>query len=920
MTNTIKAGQRWISNSESELGLGMVLDVEHNRVTVLYMATGQQRIYAMNNAPLTRVEFNPGDKITSEDGWSMTVERVEEIDGLLLYHGLDEAGQRQIIEEMELDHHIQFNKPEDRLFTGQFDPGKWFELRYQTLKRQQQWQQSPVKGLLGSRTLLIPHQLYIAHHAANRPQPRIMLADEVGLGKTIEAGMIIQYRLLNQLSKRVLIMVPDSLVHQWLVEMYRRFNLQFSLFDEERCLSIDEGNPFQSEQLVMCTQSLFQDEPARQQQLLDAGWDLVVVDEAHHLAWDEASPSEEYLLLEHLAVKTPGIILLTATPEQLGKQSHFARLRLLDADRFYSFDAFVKEEASFQPVAELAALLIDGEPLDNEHKQILLQALQREDASERVAQLDQSDHEHAARDELIQLLLDHHGTGRILFRNSRQTVKGFPQRVSHAYPLNANKEDVSPYWTWLVEFLNSKAEDKILLICNQPETVIQLENWLKNRQGIAAAMFHEGMSIVERDRAAAYFADEESSARLLICSEIGSEGRNFQFLHHLVLFDLPENPDLLQQRIGRLDRIGQQHTVEIHVPYLPESRQHVLFRWYEEGMNAFVHNVSSAGQLAEKLSDFVQAVLNNFDAHQLQSLIEETQQLKHELEGAFLKGRDKLLELNSCRPEQASLFVDEIKNHEQYSALWDYMEDIYDCYGVDVEYHSEHCHILRPSENLRIAHFPMLRDEGLTVTTRREIALAREDMQFLTDDHPMVTASMDLVLSSETGNAAVSVAKHPQMKAGQFLLELVYVVECSAPGYLQLGRFLPPTPIRVLMDQQHNNLAQDMPHESLQESGANFDKSRISGFLHSQKEYLMTLMSSAGEQAEQEMKGRVASAEKTMHAELTQELYRLQQLQKINPLIKDEEIEIQQCLIKRSSDAIKEARLKLDAIRFIILA
>ncbi|MCO6763725.1 hypothetical protein KQH43_32020, partial [Streptomyces sp. EL5] len=79
---------------------------------------------------------------------------------------------------------------------------------------------------------------------------------------------------------------------------------------------------------------------------------------------------------------------------------------------------------------------------------------------------------------------------------------------------------------------------------------------------------HEGMSILERDRAAAYFADEEFGAQVLICSEIGSEGRNFQFAHHLVLFDLPAHPDLLEQRIGRLDRIGQRHTIQLHVPYL----------------------------------------------------------------------------------------------------------------------------------------------------------------------------------------------------------------------------------------------------------------------------------------------------------------------------------------------------------------
>ena len=89
------------------------------------------------------------------------------------------------------------------------------------------------------------------------------------------------------------------------------------------------------------------------------------------------------------------------------------------------------------------------------------------------------------------------------------------------------------------------------------------------------------------DKAAHYFAQNEDGAQVLICSEIGSEGRNFQFAHQLVLFDLPLIPDLLEQRIGRLDRIGQQRDIQIHVPYFSDSAQQVLFDWYHQGLNAF---------------------------------------------------------------------------------------------------------------------------------------------------------------------------------------------------------------------------------------------------------------------------------------------------------------------------------------------
>ena len=100
---------------------------------------------------------------------------------------------------------------------------------------------------------------------------------------------------------------------------------------------------------------------------------------------------------------------------------------------------------------------------------------------------------------------------------------------------------------------------------------------------IKLALFHESLSLIQRDRNAAWFS-EPNGARILLCSEIGSEGRNFQFAHHLVLFDLPMNPELLEQRIGRLDRIGQTATIQIHIPYIENSWTHSMLRWHHEAL------------------------------------------------------------------------------------------------------------------------------------------------------------------------------------------------------------------------------------------------------------------------------------------------------------------------------------------------
>jgi len=194
-------------------------------------------------------------------------------------------------------------------------------------------------------------------------------------------------------------------------------------------------------------------------------------------------------------------------------------------------------------------------------------------------------------------------------------------------------------------------------------------------------------------------------------------------------------------------------------------------------------------------------------------------------------GRDLLLELNSCRKEIAHSLVEQIKHLDKTPALWPYMEKLFDCYGVDVEFHSPGCHILQPGNHLRLEHFPELKKDGMTITIDRDTALAREDLQFLTWEHPLVAAAMDLVLSSETGNACISVVKHEQLQAGQYLLETLFIVECSAPLELQINRFLPATPIRILTDQQGNDLSEQISHQSLIAITPTVDNSQFQEFL-----------------------------------------------------------------------------------------
>jgi ATP-dependent helicase HepA len=135
----------------------------------------------------------------------------------------------------------------------------------QALLQQEKLAQSPVQGLVGPRLGRVPHQFYIAHDVGLRQQPRVLLGDEVGLGKTIEAGLIIHHQLQTGRAQRILILVPENLQYQWLVEMRRRFNLNAALFDLERCAALKESdeteNPFETEQIVLMALELLVDHP-----------------------------------------------------------------------------------------------------------------------------------------------------------------------------------------------------------------------------------------------------------------------------------------------------------------------------------------------------------------------------------------------------------------------------------------------------------------------------------------------------------------------------------------------------------------------------------------------------------------------------------------------------------------------------------
>ncbi len=293
----------------------------------------------------------------------------------------------------------------------------------------------------------------------------------------------------------------------------------------------------------------------------------------------------------------------------------------------------------------------------------------------------------AAAPALIDALIDRHGTGRVMFRNRRAQIGGFPRRIAAIDLLDGGELDDAiapaparriprrraahppageldyaddPRLPWLVALIERLAGEKFLLICRTQSKVLALEEALRTKTGVKVARFHEGMTILQRDRNAAYFA-ETDGARLLLCSEIGSEGRNFQFAHHLILWDLPLDPDLLEQRIGRLDRIGQKHDITLHAARRSAAPRSTCCC---AGTTRASTRCARVRPTAAKSCAAIGArIVAEAERHahagddpdvEIDVLIAETRATHRELSELVQSGRDRLLELAIRAPRRAS--------------------------------------------------------------------------------------------------------------------------------------------------------------------------------------------------------------------------------------------------------------------------
>jgi ATP-dependent helicase HepA len=901
-------GQRWISESEPELGLGVIIELEGKTVTCFFPATKVDRKYGMQTAPLRRIRFMEGDEVKGQNGDTLIVEEISETNGIVTYRG-----QGKTLSETQLSDTLSFSKPEERLFAGNIDSNEMFKLRYDVLLNQRKLFISPIRGFTGPRLSLIPHQMYVASEVAKRARPRVLLADEVGLGKTIEAGLILHHLILTGRVERCLILVPDSLVYQWFVEMLRKFQLTFQTINLDA--KLERGDrPFDEGQLFVASTKYLMREEWLMNQVLESKWDLLVVDEAHQLRWAPDNSSPEYDFVAALAKDSPGVLLLSGTPEILGLAGHYARLHLLDPNRFHDFNHFVEETTGYKPISDLANKLISKKPVTAEEKKTLKNKLG-------------IDMDELEREQALQALIDRHGTGRVYFRNTRKTMatyqEFFPKRVFHKYPLKLGKSKkvLDLKANWLAEFTEGNKADKILLICHDKDMVIELETVLKNKTTAKIAFFHSGMNLMNRDRQAAYFADPDG-ADILLSTEIGSEGRNFEFAKHLVLFDLPKLPDLLEQRIGRLDRIGQKNDIQIHVPFVEKGQEELLMRWYDEGFNAFQSSPRGATELyatvrTDLLELLAAAEEGDFPEKKFQAFLKTTQDLHQDIEKKLEEGQDQLVEINSFNHTKAMEFVKELKTVDDANDLRDFMVNLFGQLGVDVEdMNDPYTFFIHPGDNMLLPHFPGLESEGMTITFKRDNALKLEDVTFLTWDHPMVIGIMDFISSKEMGNVTIAQWKTPSKES--FLFEGYFLLSAIADKKLQIQKYFPPTPLRVLLNAQMQDVTQKLPKKFIDENSESISQEKRAGLKELPKDFIKECIKRGKDLCVARAKQYKDKFKDDMVRAMDTEIERLEALRKVNPTVSETEILMLKFNKGNLIKAMDKAELSLDSLRLII--
>ena len=873
-----RPGMKVLHHAQPGWGVGHVTAVSEDAPRLSAEFPGRGEVILSSRDPqLVRFRFAPGSPVLLADGSAARVLRpLPGGAGDFHRYTVETEGKKpQVRSEADLRAVPPRAGPAEQLASGRWGAPEDFELRAEAVRLDLERRADALGALFASRVYVKPHQVSVAHHVLSAAQPRFVLADEVGLGKTIEAGLVLSALLHAGLVRRCLVVAPSHLTVQWLAELFHKFNLLFTLMDPDRARDARQevpdpdapGSPWARHNLVVTSLEWLSRAGKEAEEAAEAGWDLVVFDEAHHLRGARA-----YEVANALSRSSWGLLLLTATPLQLDPGEYHALLRLVDPAPPASEEELRTRLARQGDLAAEVRALLAGDST----------------AARRIAALFPDDPELKSLKgtELLGHLGGSYGLSSRLLRNRRAVVGGFtprlltkvavaqspaerqlerdvraalaeahargrlpggavlsgllrhlgssPPALSAALAASADKalRSLAPRASALAAENDSKlqafrellegevAGEKVLVFAEARETIdylrLQLAKPQGKRKGIEALAYAGDLSPAERDKLVARFRDPDGP-RVLLCTELGGEGRNFQHCHVLVNYDLAWSPAAIEQRIGRIDRIGQSREVRIFA-FRPEGTLAArVLDLLDEAVGVFREPVGGLDYVLESVESELTAL--GARAADDEKLWERTLGALAERVAAaraeVVRAVDPLLDRRSCdldavgglaRRGAGRLGVALAPGNEPavaLAAVADHLERRLEVVtieaarrvglAVDVEVDvlpgEVSFHVGPELKVDALAGFDLSRDRVVLGSFRRAVAVAHEEHDSFATGHPLVEALFGWVRDGELGRATVYRAR---VRGGSgAALDARFLVTLPEPADLAQGAKVP---------------------------------------------------------------------------------------------------------------------------------
>jgi ATP-dependent helicase HepA len=854
---SIRVGNHVVHGDQPSWGIGRVVGASKDGMRFAVRFSGRPReelqVSAKDRA-LARHRFEPGETVRLRKAGDERVlrgivrgARRGDVDTLVV----ETEGDELELSETSVAAVPPSSGVVEGLARGAWGDARNYLLRQSTLRLDIERRCDGLGALFASRVMVKPYQVAVAQRVLSDRTPRYVLADEVGLGKTIEAGMILSALLHARLAKRVLVVAPAHLSVQWLAELLHKFNLRFTLLDGERLEALakeaPDEDPWGLSDLVVTSLELLQRSKAAREAVADGDnkWDLVIMDEAHHLRGDRA-----FEAAAGIAANTWGLLLLTATPLKLDPEEYYRLLKLVETAPAQSVAEFEKRLARQADLTALVRALEDAPA-----KQVAA-------AAQKVAKLFPKDtqlgalaaqvaRQPGARDELLEHVADVYSLSSRLIRNRRAVVGGFTERRLHRLDIAFEAEQAAlhrevqdalhaalkagtlPQGAPLAQLLRrldssppalakaleartepalkglakraaatagiskdaklrvlrDKLRDldrterggKVLVFTESRETLEYLVAEL-SREGNSPLWYHGDLATIERDRMVARFRDPEGP-RVMISTEAGGEGRNFQFCHALVHYDLPWSPSAIEQRIGRLDRVGQTRPVDIYVMRPAGTLAAKVVDLFADDVQVFTQTVGGLDAVLEEVEGEILRLAATGGEQAWRTFAAKLSAGVGRAREAMQEDYDPLLDRRSFDRDRVAGLLERAYGRAGLEAeegefeattleegLWTVARDLDErleetvleiarrvgiTVDTDENVDAFQCRLTLGSQLLvdALPGMDISEDQIVEGTFWRDTAVEREEIEYLATGHPLVEALMNFVRDGEFGRA-----------------------------------------------------------------------------------------------------------------------------------------------------------------------